>query len=151
MTNISFTAQIAGMNQPKTQVAITPNGNAYKKTNVCGKLGGIAGTLGGIAYLGVGGGDKYLCNALKWGDKLFNKTMLSKCGATGKFIAVAAVSSGIIALASALGQSLLGIFDKKANEKRAQRADEMAQQKLENALKEALAKENNLDIENSNC
>ena len=142
MTNsINFTARIDGANKQKSQMALTPNGNVYKKTNVCRNLGGTAGAIGAIAYLGAGGGDKYMCNALKWADKLCQKTNLSKCGSAGKFIAILAVSSGIMGLATAFGQGLLGIFDKKANEKRAQRADEMAQQRIENAVKKAMAED----------
>ncbi len=136
MTNsVSFSARIASVDKPKSQMVLTPNGNLYKKTNVCSKLGGLAGTIGAIAYLGAGGGEEYLCNGLKWGDKLFKKTKLSKCGTTGKFLAIFAVSSGIIGAATAIGMGLLGIFDKKANQKRAQRADEMAQQQIENTVK----------------
>ncbi|MBE7709843.1 MAG: hypothetical protein E7Z93_05280 [Cyanobacteria bacterium SIG32] len=138
MNSISFTGQIAGKNKPASQLALTPKGNLYKKTNVCSKLGGAAGAIGAIAYLGAGADDKYICNAIKWGDKLFNKTMLSKCGPMGKVISVLAVSSGIVGVASALGHDLLGFFDRKANQKRAQRADEIAQYKIENAVKRAL-------------
>lgn len=138
MSSISLNNQIAGKDKPNSCIAFTPNGNPYKKTNVCSKIGGVAGAIGAIAYLGSGGGDEYICNATKWADKLFKNTKLPQCGAMGKIIGIIALSSGVVALGSALGHDLLSFFDRNANKKRAQKADEMAENRLEKAVKEAM-------------
>lgn len=130
MNSISFTGQISGMNKPNSGIAYTQKGNPYKQTNVCSKLGGAAGAIGAIAYLGAGGSDKYICNAMKWADKLFKNTKLAKCGNVGKIIGIIALSSGVVGMAAAAGRGLFSLFDSNANKKRAQKADEMAERRL---------------------
>lgn len=148
---INFTGNhIVGQNKPKYQIGITQDGNRYKKSNVYSKLGGGIGAIIGLISMGFGESEKYLCNAHLLADKIFGKTSFYKNGLTGKVITSLALVSGVVTLLSAAGHDLLGLVDKKINQKNAQIADQRAEERLENAIEKVLDEQNSEEQDSVN-
>lgn len=102
---------------------ITSNQNSqcnYRKSHVCGKIGGYTASVGTLMYLASGESQQFISRGHKLTKELLGNTNFYKKAQWSKLVSGAGVVGGAVALSYVLGRLVFGLFDRQINKKRAE-------------------------------